>query len=387
MRRISFRLGGKTYELDREEVEKRLARVAPKRLDKYFINVCGKLFPPKQVLAITLNKPLVTFTTMDANRVLHSLGFEVGLVGQDRAASKTESEQLFEAYLNASGYTEFRFEREFEETASRPDYSLTLSGNHLVFEIKEFQATEDDFAPGFRFYDPYAPIREKINAARKKFKDLEGYCCCLVLYNREKPLVHLGWEFIYGAMLGNVAVRMPFDRERGALVPENEETGFFGGGGKMVRYKEEHAFEPQNRTISAILTLEQFNIGKRRFDAKVRAAAKQLGRRLALEEYLDMIDRARGTEHDISLSQLRVVVCENPYARIPLPEGIFQGPYDERYGKDSIQGDQITRIHAGEHILGVEEIERAAGPVVDPLSSISNNPIEKRKQSTESTDH
>lgn len=74
-------------------------------------------------------------------------------------------------------------------------------------------------------------------AARKKFKDLERFCCCLVLYNNDKPLVELGWRFVYGAMLGNLGFSMPVNTETG-IADESQTVRKFIGGGKMYRYLE-----------------------------------------------------------------------------------------------------------------------------------------------------
>ena len=47
---------------------------------------------------------------------------------------------------------------------------------------------------------------------------------------------------------------------------------------------------------------------------------------------------------------LRVVVHENPYARIPLPAELFRGPWDERYGgldgriQQLFIGDEVARL-------------------------------------------
>jgi hypothetical protein len=50
-----------------------------------------------------------------------------------------------------------------------------------------------------------------MDAAREKFKTLKKYCCCLVLYNYNKPLVLMDWHHIYGAMLGNIGFSVPLD--------------------------------------------------------------------------------------------------------------------------------------------------------------------------------
>lgn len=91
--------------------------------------------------------------------------------------NKTISEQLFEGYLNASGLPNFCFEPTQDGTAKRPDYSLDVPNGKLLFELKQFDQTAADANLLGGAYDPYRPIREKIESARKKFKDLDRFCC------------------------------------------------------------------------------------------------------------------------------------------------------------------------------------------------------------------
>lgn len=337
-----------------------MLRVEPKAPDKYCVRISGKAYPPKQILAKSLGLPLISFTTVDANRVLTKLGFEIQEIGEKPQQTKTDSERLFEEYLLCSGVTEFYFEKELVQTSRKPDFYLPFQGGGILFEVKEFRATENDFKPGAGAYDPYHPIREKINEGRKKFQNLKGkYCCCLVLFNRDKPLVDLGWQFIYGSMLGNMAIQLPLNLVRGERVGDPK-SGFFGGGGKMVRYREGKAVEPQNTTISAILVLEQFNIGMRRFEVEVAREEQRLGKSLSLQEHSALVNRSSGTERDISLRQLRLVIHENPYTEsIPFPQDLFNGQYDERYG---LVEDRIERIFAGEEI---RKLDGSLGGICD----------------------
>src|SRR5208282_1939037 len=132
----------------------------------------------------------------------------------------------------------------------------------------------------------YRPVREKIESARKKFKDLERFCCCLVLYNNDKPLVELGWQFVYGAMLGNLGFSMPVNTETGAA-DESQTQRAFMGGGKMYRYLDRQPIATQKRTISAILVLRQYMVGANRFEIAMKRKEKQLGRKLDLLEFWD----------------------------------------------------------------------------------------------------
>lgn len=74
---VLFRLRGKTYRLTKEEVEDRLESIEPRPSEKYSVMIGETLFPPKQVLSEALGLPVLAFTTIDAQRILQKIGFEV----------------------------------------------------------------------------------------------------------------------------------------------------------------------------------------------------------------------------------------------------------------------------------------------------------------------
>lgn len=121
-------------------------------------------------------------------------------------------------------------------------------------------------------------------------------------------------------------------------------------GGKMHRERQGTPIAPQNQTISAIVVLQQFPIGERRFKAEIRRREEHAGRKLELDELCREVEQAEGTDRDHSLRQRRVVVHENPYARMAMPPELFRGSYDERYGgRDGriqllYQGDEIVML-------------------------------------------
>ncbi len=354
MDRVSFELRGKRFELSHADVEERLRHVEPKAVTKYQVRINGRGYPPKQALAAAIGKPVANFTTMDATRILSKLGFEVAGPTDEVLTNKTISEQLFEAYLNSSGLTDFRFEPQQDGTSKRPDYSLNVLNTEILFELKQFDPTVADFNLVGGAYDPYRPVREKIESARKKFKDLDRFCCCLVLYNNDKPLVELGWQYIYGSMLGNMGFSTPVNTETG-IADESQTQNKFMGGGKMYRYLDGQPIAAQNKTISAIMVLQRYMIGSKRFELAMKRKEKELGHKLELLEFWDEIEGAKGTAFDLSLSQLRVIVHENPFARIQLPRELFRGPYDERYaGSDG----RVTKVFCGNRLAALEEEER-----------------------------
>ena len=139
-----------------------------------------------------------------------------------------------------------------------------------------------------------------------------------MLYNNDKPLVELGWQYVYGAMLGNMGFSIPVNTETG-IADETQVKNKYMVAGKMYRYLDGQAIALQNQTISAILVLRRYLVGAKRFEIAMKHKEKELGRKLELLEFWDETERARGTALDLSLSQLRVIVHENPFSRIQLP--------------------------------------------------------------------
>ena len=176
-------------------------------------------------------------------------------------------------------------------------------GESLIFEVKEFDGPLPGL--GFGYFDPHRPIREKIHAAKRKFKEYKHLSCSLVLANPKPAFVRLDDPItIIGAMLGNVGFTfIPTTTE-----PQHELEPIFLGGGKMVS----QTGLPQNTTISSVIALHRSPVTDA-FDA----------------------------------FSLRAVVFENPFARIPLRRDIFCGPMDERWG---LHEQHMQRLFAGREL-------------------------------------
>ena len=130
--------------------------------------------------------------------------------------SKNESEVGFEQYLEAQGIPDWGFEPEYPGKRKRPDYRVAWREDALLFDLKEFRGGRP-LTPGFRYVDPYRKIREKIEAARKKFKEFDESCCSVVLYNAGSLDVRLDQpEFVMGAMLGDFGFRFEVPANQGA---------------------------------------------------------------------------------------------------------------------------------------------------------------------------
>ena len=70
-----MKVGGRDFDLTKQEVEARMEDAEPELIQKHVVDVNGQLFPPKQVLGHVTGWERTSFTTMEAQRVLTRLGF------------------------------------------------------------------------------------------------------------------------------------------------------------------------------------------------------------------------------------------------------------------------------------------------------------------------
>ena len=71
------------------------------------------------------------------------------------STGKNKSEMLFEGYLRSYGYARPDFEPAIVGTPRRPDYLLAWNGQEVLFEVKKFRGTAEDFASRGGSFDPY----------------------------------------------------------------------------------------------------------------------------------------------------------------------------------------------------------------------------------------
>lgn len=345
--RKTVRLNGVNYEIDSEKITRLAARLEPKAIDKYWVKIQGRRFSPKQIISELLKVPLVDFTTMDATRILGAVGLEVHSAKDKPEPVRTPSDALLQEYLRSHGLTDVEVEPVIENSSSRPDYRLRADGAEVLLDVEDFTSGLADSRVRGGAYNPYGPIREKLSAARRKFKDMEGQCCCLVLQIPEKPRIDLTWQIVMGAMLSDLG----FPALAPKAGPADPSRTLAGTQGKEATVKH---LVPENAIISAVIVVERYAIGEKRFRLFVHDREQELGRDLGVEEYLQAVEQAAGTERDLSLNRVRVRVHDNPHAKVPLDQRLFRGPFDERYG--AIEGpNQWGQVYIG---AGVSEFEK-----------------------------
>src|SRR6185369_17392363 len=97
-------------------------------------------------------------------------------------------ERMFEAYLISHGITSWTHpEKAPSGKRKSPDYFVPFGNSELVFEVKEFDGPFLD--SGRIDPNPHGPISEKINVARKQFREYKDRSCSLVLVNPKAATV------------------------------------------------------------------------------------------------------------------------------------------------------------------------------------------------------
>ena len=195
-------------------------------------------------------------------------------------AGRTVSEQAFEEYLSSHGLVA-RYE-ELPSGITMPcDYSLDLCGKTIRFDVKEWESQ----APTSGCFDPYSPIRQKIQEGRKKFKQYKGRGepCVLVLCHHGRQFIMLDPVGIFGAMCGDFGWVVPFDTATGSADADPAETAFLEGG-SMIHRAHNGSVRLQNTTITAIAVLGSLDIRSRRLRIEYWRRKLAAARPMAIRE-------------------------------------------------------------------------------------------------------
>jgi hypothetical protein len=86
----NFRIAGQPFELDREPIESCLGAVIPEPIYEHYVVVCGRRYPPKQVISCVTHLDRADFTTHQARRIMRRLGFVTARKGEEVDVSTAE---------------------------------------------------------------------------------------------------------------------------------------------------------------------------------------------------------------------------------------------------------------------------------------------------------
>jgi hypothetical protein len=103
-------VGGRPFEYDKQEIERRMRGVAPESIREHLVELLNTVYPPKQVLAEVTGWDRSSFTTMEAERVLTRAGFvcrRAGTTDGGRPAWVVERSFDDDGELSADGGTPY----------------------------------------------------------------------------------------------------------------------------------------------------------------------------------------------------------------------------------------------------------------------------------------
>lgn len=266
--------------------------------------------------------------------------------------TKNKSEKLFEQYLDLNGFSgEWTHEQSIQGKNTKPDYLLVYKVQQCFFEVKELRKKPNE-PIGAAYIDPYSSLRSEIHEVRRQFKDYKEYSCSLVVFNLDDKQVRLDPLTVFGAMLGNLGLAGDFDPKKGGVSGQTIRN-VFSGDGKMINDKRR---QPQNTTISAIVVLEEF-LDNAEKETAMREEMRKQRRRFSGPELI-RVRRELQKNHPITFVP-RVVVIENPFARIAFPDDLFMGPFDERWCWSEKTG-KVGRVFVGSKLKKLEILKNEA---------------------------
>lgn len=254
---------------------------------------------------------------------------------------KPLAEGLFEEYLRSQG-----LDWGYESLAGwkKPDYVVCHSTGRCIFEIKELGDPDPLPTGGF---DPDRPVRKKIRRAREQFREYKDHCCNLVVFNKS----------VFGSADAGVVLAAAFGpgfqqdgRDYSRVDPAPPRYRFVRKSElppHLHSLSEPMLTRDANRTFSALVVLARYELNELHLEVWRRLYVRQqAGESLAPGESLRTITEIGSTfaRSPRFAGTVRVIVIENCYARIPFPQDLFRGPFDQRWGWE---GEWCTPVWLG----------------------------------------
>jgi hypothetical protein len=250
----------------------------------------------------------------------------------------TESEKTFEHYLDSQ---KLAWDRVPEAQQKQPDYRVDHNGEPCVFEVKEFSDPETKPIGGF---SACPAIQEKFTQARKQFKKYRNCCCAVVLWNSKSIYRTLLLDTVASAAFGKYVT---VDAGRATDLRADPPRFQYSGPAELS--------ENENTTISAIVILGPYNLNHLWLEMwHILKRKQRYGEEITPWVQFDVLQQL-SLERAPSFSYegtIRVIVIENPFARIPFPSDLFVGPFDQRWRKES---DWFSLSYMGSEIAKLKE--------------------------------
>ena len=242
---------------------------------------------------------------------------------------KSRAESVFEEYLRGHNLA---WEYEALSGSKKPDYVVEHPTGKCVIEVKEIEDPDPLPLNGFH---PDRPVRNKIKDAQKQLIEYKQCCCSLVVFTESmfgpsEPITILGAAFGPGHQQAG--------RDHSKIDPA---PSFYRFSRKSelptnLQFLSNPMLSPeQNRTFSALILLGQYELKELHLEVWRRLYARQqAGQSVEHADRFRLLKELGPTLAELRRysGTIRVIVIENPYARIPFPADLFRGPFDQRWG-------------------------------------------------------
>jgi hypothetical protein len=244
-------------------------------------------------------------------------------------ASSSRAESVFEDYLDLQNLS---WEYEALPGTKKPDYLIHHAEGDCVVEVKTIGDPDPRPQHGF---EPDRPVRRKIRKARKQLGEYKNFSCSLAVFSESMFGPH-DPSVILAAAFGPGFVEA--GRDHGRIDPR---PSFYRFSRKSelpshLQFLSDPTLSPAvNRTFSALILLGHHALDELHLEVWRRLYAKQeSGEAVEPGDQFRLLSELGSTfeRPRMRTPTPRVVVIENRYARIPFPNDLFRGPYDQRWG-------------------------------------------------------
>ena len=244
-----------------------------------------------------------------------------------KVCSMPRAETVFEQYLAGHGID---WEYETLPGRKKPDYLIPHAGGKCIVEVKEIEDPDPRPTAGFH---PDRPVRAKIHRARKQFREYKNHLCSLSVYSESmfgpcEPSVMLAAAFGPGYQQAG--------RDFSRIDPS---PSFYRFLKRSALPADKHFLaEPlllpaANTTFSAMIMLTSWQLNEPHLEVWKRLYAQQEAGQPIANQF-DLLSELGPTLRDSQrfTGTIRVIVMENRHRRLPFPEDLFRGPFDQRWG-------------------------------------------------------
>lgn len=240
----------------------------------------------------------------------------------------TCAKAAFEEYMAQHGIVG---EHETLPGRKKPDFLIRSASGPCIIEVKEIE--NPDPMP-VRSFEPDRPVRAKIQAARKQLREYKHLPCGLAIYS-ESPFGPYDPSIVLSAAFGpgyqqtgrdytRIDPRPPFYR----FLPKSrlpEDKHFLANAALS---------KAANTTFSAIILLTWYQLSELPLEAWRRTYGEQgSGKPVSTQNYYRHLQELYPTLGGLTryCGIIRAIVIENRHARIPFPQDLFRGSFDQRW--------------------------------------------------------